>query len=150
MTDFTKWVAMPNEYSDGDSESWFIAPEEFWNKNNFIPDDCIGFTIPGFFECSEHTIESTDPSLSVLQQAQALKDLGFKIIDFDFEEDLVDKTDWSQDDLKKAAELFRAQAEWFATNDYEITVPKWCELFSPWESDKGRVLKLYKKMKDSI
>lgn len=95
--DFTKWVAIPvdmnedGDYDDYDDDElaelgvdinrnshWHIAPKVFWERNGFIPDSCIGFEVPGFYECQEHKLEANEETENPKQQ---LKQLGFEIID---------------------------------------------------------------------
>lgn len=73
--DFSKWVAIPQE---DDCEQWMIAPTIFWDANGFIPDWCIGFDVPGFYEANEHTL---GPKMPPHEARQVLIALGFTIID---------------------------------------------------------------------
>ncbi len=70
--DFSKWVAV---LSCEDNEHWCIAPKPFWEANGFIPDHCIGFDVPGFWESQEHTLDS-----NIEDQEKALRDLGFNVL----------------------------------------------------------------------
>lgn len=73
--DFSKWVAIPQ---DDNPEQWAISPKVFWDANGFIPDWCIGFSVPGFYEASEHTLT---PKMSQHEPRKALLAMGFTIID---------------------------------------------------------------------
>lgn len=74
--DFTKWVAVLWEENTEDSW-WCIAPKPFWGANRCIPDHCIGFEVPGFWESTEHTLDSEN---DLLDQEEALKQLGFEVM----------------------------------------------------------------------
>jgi hypothetical protein len=87
--DFTKWVAIfsaeddfnydaeDGEESDWVEEVWSVAPKPFWAANGFIPDTCLGFNIPGFYECEEHKLS---PKMKKTDCEQAFRKLGFQIV----------------------------------------------------------------------
>lgn len=74
---FTDWVAVLYE-EDGDPR-WCIAPQDFWDEHHYVPDDCIEFNVPGFFEAAEHVLRPLD-TLSIEEQGEALSKLGFKVL----------------------------------------------------------------------
>lgn len=77
---FTGWVAVLFKDSEEYGEArWCIAPQDFWDEHHYVPDDCIEFKVPGFFESAEHTLRPLD-NLSIEEQCEALGKLGFKVL----------------------------------------------------------------------
>lgn len=77
---FTDWVAVLFKDNEEYGEArWCIAPQDFWDEHHYVPDDCIEFNVPGFFESAEHTLRPLD-NLSIEEQGEALGKLGFKVL----------------------------------------------------------------------
>lgn len=79
--DFTKWVAIKSSVLDGEddwSDRYFISPKLFWDNNGYIPDWCVGFSVPGFYESSEHCLGA---KMDLHRPRHSLEALGFTIID---------------------------------------------------------------------
>ena len=72
--DFSKWYAL----WDADEDCWFISPKVFYDNNKCIPDHCITFEVPGFYEGMEHALMSENLTFYE-EQEQQLIDLGFKL-----------------------------------------------------------------------
>lgn len=75
--DFSKWVAISDDNIQDCKGLWMISPKIFWDNNHFIPDWCLGFRVPGFYEAREHTL---GPKMSLDNPEEALRRLGFTII----------------------------------------------------------------------
>lgn len=74
--DFTKWVAVKRYEDDGEVD-WCISPKVFWEAKRCIPDHCISFRVPGFYEAAEHELLPCDPAID---EEEALRSLGFEVI----------------------------------------------------------------------
>ena len=74
--DWSGWIAVL--FDNGDRDVWHIAPREFWEEYHFIPDHCLDDVPEGFYESSEHCLNSNLGGLT--KQKKMLKELGFKIV----------------------------------------------------------------------
>lgn len=75
--DFSGWVAMEDPCQD-EWKSWLISPRVFWKEEDCIPDWCMGFEVPGFWECCEHTLDTDEEDPEAVLRA-----LGFEIVKWD-------------------------------------------------------------------
>ncbi len=73
---WTGWVAVMFEHDEDDC-NWCIAPKEFWDVNQHIPDSRLDRVPKGFFECQEHQLDS---SRSLPEQGRLLREYGFEIV----------------------------------------------------------------------
>lgn len=73
--DWSAWIAVlpRGQYN----QRWCIAPKVFWEERHYIPDECLDRVPAGFFECQEHTLDS---SSSLPEQEKMLLALGFEIV----------------------------------------------------------------------
>lgn len=70
------WVASLYTFYE-DEANWCIAPKEFWEIEQNIPDSWLAKVPAGFVECCEHMLESNK---SLEEQEQMLRELGFEIV----------------------------------------------------------------------
>jgi len=76
--DWSGWIAVLFEHDEDDC-NWCIAPKDFWEENHHIPDHCLDRVPDGFFECQEHTLDS---SRSLPEQEKLLREYGFQVVEW--------------------------------------------------------------------
>lgn len=76
VEDWSGWIAVLTEEDGGDAR-WCVAPKDFWEANHYVPDTCLERVPRHFFECQEHTLDS---SRSLPEQERLLRLYGFEIV----------------------------------------------------------------------
>lgn len=66
----------------GNIDSFYIVKQSFWDENGYVDDYCeIANNIPGFHECMESCVSTTNENMSNIEAENLLASLGFTILD---------------------------------------------------------------------